>query len=414
MSDLFRPDEESVVVTGLGLVSPAGIGVYPAWHKVLDGWCFLRHDPAIGDMPWANSGRVPNFAAREQVGVKQAWRLDRFTQLAIVAAREAVADAGLATETCDPSRIAVIMGNSLGGTTTFEHETRTELTEGYDSVSGMLIPKWMPNMLAGSVAIDLGITGEVCSVSTACASGTTAVGHGAQLLRSGRYDAVIVGASESSITPTIMAGLAKIGALSKNPNAATASRPFDEDRDGFVIAEAAGALVLERQSHYRARTTAEPAAMVCGYGAASDAHHLTAPAPDGRGLQCSVKRAIEDAGISAAEIGYVNAHGTSTPMNDRVELAALERMMPENTFVSSTKGATGHALAAAGAMEAVFTVLSLKDQAAPGTVNLKNPPRDTKLTLPSGAGQHVGTDYAMSVSAGFGGHNAAVIFGRAL
>lgn len=414
MIDARHHKVSDVLVTGLGLVSPAGVGVRSAWHDLLEGCCFLRRDPVFGDVPWANSGRVPDFDARHLLGVKQAWRMDRFSQLATVAAREAIADADLKVKECDPTRVAVVMGNSLGGTTTLEQEVKTETSEGYDSVSGMLVPKWMPNMLAGSIAIDLGVTGEAYAISSACASGTSAIGHGMQLIQSGQYDVVIAGASESAITPTIMAGLVKIGAISKNPNARYASRPFDAERDGFVIAEAAGVVVLESASFHKTRHNAQsPVAYLRGYGAANDAYHLTAPEPDGTGLQTSVQRALENARITPHEVGYVNAHGTSTPINDQVELAALDRILPEQTMVSSTKGATGHALAAAGAMEAIFTMLALKDQTIPGTLNLKRPPFDTRVKLLSGPGIHFSTDYAMSVSAGFGGHNAAIVFERA-
>lgn len=403
-----------VVVTGLGLVSPAGVGVRSAWHSLLEGCCFLRRDPAFGDAPWANSGRVPDFDARHLLGVKQAWRMDRFSQLAAIATREAIADAGLNVKENDPTRVAIVMGNSLGGTTTLEQEVKTEASEGCDSVSGMLVPKWMPNMLAGSMAIDLGVTGETYVISSACASGTSAIGHGMQLIQSGQYDVVIAGASESAITPTIMAGLVKIGAISKNPDARHASRPFDAERDGFVISEAAGVVVLESASFHKVRRNAQsPIAYLRGYGAANDAYHLTAPEPDGTGLQSCVRRALENAHITPNEVGYVNAHGTSTPINDQVELAVLDRILSDQTMVSSTKGATGHALAAAGAMEAIFTILALKDQTIPGTLNLKRPPVDTRVNLLSGPGIYFSTDYAMSVSAGFGGHNAAIVFERA-
>jgi len=398
-----------VAITGLGLLTPAGRGVDCTWERILTGRSAATVDPDLGDAPWAMSCRVSGFNARTELGGGRAWRLDRFAQLAIAAARDAVTDADLDTSTWDGARVAVVLGNSLGGSATFETQQHVHAYEGADMVSPLLVPMWMPNMVAGYVAIELGARGPSMVTATACASGTTAIGTGRDLLRSGACDIAIVGGSESALSPTVMAGLAKMGALSnRGEDAGSASRPFEIERDGFVAAEAAGILVLERESDAVARAVRRYASIV-GYAATSDAYHATAPRPDGASLKAAIRGALDDAGIAECDIGHVNAHGTSTPLNDRTESAALYEVFGERAAVTSTKGVTGHPLAAAGAIEAAFTALAIRDQIVPPTANLNCQDPDVRIDIVSKFARTTPMDAAISVSAGFGGHNAALV-----
>lgn len=405
MSDAGAP----VVITGMGLLTPAGCGVEPTWKRVLEGDPAARADPLLGDHSWAMSCRVADFDAAAELGAMHSWRLDRFVQLAVVAARDAVRDAGLDPSRWDGARVAVVLGNSLGGSVTFEEQQRCLAESGPDLVSPLTVPMWMPNMVAGTVAIDLGARGPSLVTATACASGTTAVGMGRLLLMTHACDIAVVGGSESAFSPTVMAGLARMGALSQRREAAPAAvRPFDVDRDGFVAGEAAGVLVLERSADASARR-ARAYARVRGYASTSDAHHATAPRPDAAVLEQAIRAALSDAGLSPRDIGYVNAHGTSTPLNDLAEGAALQRVLGEDAAVSSTKGVTGHTLAAAGAIEAAFTALAVREGRLPPTANLERLDPRIALDVIAGPARQVRTPAALSVSAGFGGHNAVLV-----
>ncbi|MET7272063.1 beta-ketoacyl-[acyl-carrier-protein] synthase family protein [Streptomyces flaveolus] len=398
-----------VVITGLGLVTPAGVGVEENWARVLSGRSCAARDEALDGLPVDLCCRVPGFDADALLGGRTAWQLDRFVQLAVAAARMAVRDAGCCSDTWDGTRVGVVLGNSLGGPGVLEEQHAVLCEAGSRRVSPLTIPKYLPNMVAGQVAIDCGAQGPSLVTATACASGATAVGLGRDLLRSGTCDIVLAGASESALTPTTLAGLAKMGALSRGkPDAEHASRPFDADRDGFVAAEGAGVLVLERAADARARGASARAA-VSGYGAATDAHHATAPHPEGRGIRQALRQALADAGVSPGEVDHVNAHGTSTPMNDLVEGAVLRRVLGERPAVASTKGVTGHALAAAGAIEAAYTALAVERDTVPPTANLERRDPRIDLDVVSGAPRPVGIDVAVSTSLGFGGHNAALV-----
>ncbi|WP_026422607.1 beta-ketoacyl-[acyl-carrier-protein] synthase family protein [Actinokineospora inagensis] len=402
-----------VVITGLGLLTPAGIGVAENWERVRSGIPTARTDPDLAGLDADVSCRVAGFDPVAALGARQAWRLDRFTQLALCAVREAVGDAGLVPSTWDGARVAVVLGNSLGGTTTFEKQYKVFHDGDADDVSPLMVPMAMVNMVAGYVAIDIRATGPSLVTATACASGTTAVAIASGLLRAGACDVAIAGGTESAITPATITGLRRMGALSHRvDDPDTASRPFDLDRDGFVPAEGAGALVLERAADARARGVTGYA-RVAGVGASSDAHHATAPAPDGAGIRRALRAALTQANVAPTEVDHVNAHGTSTQLNDVTESRALRAELGEGVAVTSVKGVTGHTLAAAGAIEAVFTALTLRDGIIPPTAGTKQVDPAVEVDVVTGAARTARVDVAVSTSLGFGGHNAALVLSRA-
>jgi 3-oxoacyl-[acyl-carrier-protein] synthase II len=400
-------DEFHAAVTGLGMVTPAGIGVDDSWRRICAGESTAAYDEDLEGMPVDFTCRVPGFDADALLGRRTAWRLDRYVHLALVAAREAIADAGLDTDEWDPTRVGVVMGNALGGIGTFEQQHNTMLSEGASKMSSMLIPMMGVNMVAGYIAIDCGAQGPNLVTTTACASGTTAIGTARDLLRTGRCDIVLAGGAEAGLTRPILAGFTRMGALSgRVDDPSTASRPFDADRDGFVAAEGAGVLVLERVEHAEARG-ARIRARVSGYGASADAHHATAPDPTGSGVASAIGSALADANLTPSDVDHVNAHGTSTPLNDAVEAKVLGRMFGDQPAVTSVKGVTGHSLGAAGAIEAACAVLSIETGMVPPTANCQDPAgevdvvRDRPRRLPVSA--------AMSNSFGFGGQNAVLV-----
>ena len=396
-------------MTGLGLVSPAGIGVPANWARVCSGESTASTDPDLAGIMVDFSCRVPGFDAEALLGRKHARRLDRFVQLAVVAAREAIADAGLDPESWDGGRVGVVLGCGMGGSSTWETQHRRLLEHGPGKVSPMLIPMLVPNMVAGQLAMEFGATGPNLVTATACASGATAIGVARDLLRSGACDIMLTGGTEAGVTPLSIAGFAQMGALStRRDDPASASRPFDVARDGFVAAEAAGILVLERPEDARARG-ARAHAHIAGYGASADGFHQTAPDPEGRGAEQAIRAALADAGVAPSEIGHVNAHGTSTPLNDVAEARVLRRVLGEGVAVTSTKGVTGHALGGAGAIEAAYTVLAIEHGQIPPTANLdsQDPEIDLDIVAKSPREQHL--ELAMSDSFGFGGQNAVLV-----
>lgn len=366
-------------------------------------------DPALEGVSVDFSCRVPGFDAVEQLGRKAARRLDRFVQLALVAAREALADAGLDPSTWDGARVGVVIGCGMGGAATWEAQHARMLAQGPDQVSPLLIPMLVPNMVAGHLAIEFGALGPNLVTATACASGATAIGVARDLVRSGACDIVLTGGTEAGLTPLSIAGFAQMGALSKRvDDPAAASRPFDVDRDGFVAAESAGILVLERADAATSRK-APIRAYLAGYGASADGHHITAPDPDGAGAARAMRAALADAGLTASDITHINAHGTSTPLNDAAEARTIGKVIGNHPTVTSTKGVTGHALGAAGAIEAAFTVLTVQHGLAPPTANLdaQDPEVDLDIVAKAPREQRVGA--AMSNSFGFGGQNAVLV-----
>lgn len=407
------PTTQPVAVTGLGLVTPAGIGTEASWQRVLTGESAAATDPNLAGVHVDISCTVPDFDATALLGRKAARRLDRFVQLAVVAAREAITDAGLDPDSWDAPRVGVVIGCGMGGAATWEEQHRRMLEHGPERVSAMLIPMLVPNMVAGQLAMEFGATGPNLVTATACASGATAIGVSRDMLRSGACDIVITGGTEAGVTPLSIAGFAQMGALSSRlDDPAAASRPFDVDRDGFVAAEAAGILVLERAADAKARG-ARTRANLLGYGASADAYHITAPDPQGTGAARAIEAAIADAGITPADIGHVNAHGTSTPLNDRAEAHTVRRVVGEHVAVTSTKGVTGHALGAAGAIEAAFTVLTLEHGRIPPTANLDSQDPEIELDIVAKAPRETDADVAISNSFGFGGQNAVLVFSRA-
>ncbi|MDN3297061.1 beta-ketoacyl-[acyl-carrier-protein] synthase family protein [Streptomyces ficellus] len=399
-------------VTGLGLVTPAGVGVAESWGRVLAGRPTAERNPALKGLPVDFSCRVRDFDANDLLGRRKAWRLDRFVQLAMVAAEEALRDAGLDPGTWDGTRVGVVLGSAVGGTASWENQYRTLREQGPHKVSPLLIPMLITNMVAGQLAIEHRALGPNHVVSTACAAAATAIGTARELLRSGACDIVITGGTEACLTPSIISGFAQMGALSgRTDDPAAASRPFDVDRDGFVAAEGAGILVLERPEHARARG-ARIRARISGYGASADAHHPTAPDPSGQGVERAMRTALDDAGLTPGDIAHVNAHGTSTPLNDAAEAAVLRRVFGDRPVVTSTKGVTGHALGAAGALEAAFTVLSVENGVVPPTANLVKQDPELELDVVTGAPRPLAMTAAISDSFGFGGQNAVLVVTR--
>lgn len=402
-----RPE---VVVTGIGLVTPAGIGRERTWERVCSGRPTATDDPELEGLPTGFSCRVPDFDPAALVPGVQHWRVDRYTLLALAAAREAVADAGLAPETWDGDRVAVVMGSAAGGIATLEAQQDRLRERGPSLVSPLTLPMFLPNMAAGHIAVDLHIRGPNMHTSTACASGATAIGIAADLLRSDACDIALAGGADAMVTRLCAAAFARMGALSRRAeDPAAASRPFDTDRDGFVLAEGAGVLVLERTPDATARRVRRYATLA-GHGASADAHHQTAPHPRGAGAELALRRALSDADASPADVDHVNAHGTSTQLNDRVEGALIERLLTGRPSVTGTKGVTGHTMGAAGAIEAALTALTVFHEITPPIANLRRPFDEAELDLVSDAPRTGKVSLALSDSFGFGGQNAVLAF----
>ena len=409
-----------VVVTGVGILSPSGRGLEDAWAGALSGRTAAAVDAKLVAMgtPVTISCRVPDFDPDTELGRGAARRLDRFTHLAVIAAREAIAHAGLSEEgderitRVDADRTGVMMGSGIGGAETWAEEYPRYLDKGPGRVSPMFVPKMLSNTAAGTIAIRSGARGPNMTVNTACAAGASAIHLSRDLLRAGAADVVLAGGVEAGVTGLSVSAFAQMGALTKNPDPATASRPFDVARDGFVIGEGAAVLVLETAEHAAARG-ATPLAVVAGAGASADAHHATAPPEDGGGARLAMQRALADAGLEPSAIGHLNAHGTSTPLNDAAEGRALRAVFGAHTdriAVSSTKGVTGHTLGAAGAIEAIFAIQALRQGRLPPTANLIEQDPEIALDVVAGEPRDVTLEAVMSTSMGFGGQNAALIF----
>ncbi|MCU1498924.1 MAG: 3-oxoacyl-ACP synthase [Acidimicrobiales bacterium] len=414
---LLRPDgRPRVVVTGVGAVTPAGSTV-PA---TLDAVRAAR-PAAVPITTWDTDGHPVRFAAQitdfdpsAMIPPRDARRIDRVSLLGLVAAEEALTHAGLAGEgadrAIDRTRVAVVIGSGVGGILSLEDQIEVRLTKGVHRVGPMLIPMMMANATAGLVALRHGFCGSALSVATACASAADSIGQGADLIRSGRADVVVAGGTEAAITPTAMAAFSRMGALSgRNDDPAAASRPFDKDRDGFVMGEGAGVVVLESAAH-AARRGAAVLGELAGYGSTCDAHHITAPDPDGAGAIACMRAALADAGLSPADVGHVNAHGTSTPLNDAAESSAMVEVFgTAGPPVTSTKGVTGHLVGATGAVEAIIGLLSARAGFVPPVANLAQPDVDPAVDLVIGSPRSVPVAPVLSNSFGFGGHNASLV-----
>ena len=414
MSDVDQRGRPRVVVTGLGVKTPAGNDVASFWEQLCAGRASARRiesfDPA--DLSITFAGEVRDFDAVEYFGPKEARRQDRVTQLGFGAAADALGDAGELG--ADPSRCAVIIATGVGGLHTLEENERLYFEKGPSRVSPFFVPMMMPNATAGVVAMQLGWTGPNLCVATACAAGAHAIGEGVRLIRDGTADVVMAGGTEAAVTPLTIAAFARMGALSsRNDAPERASRPFDADRDGFVIGEGAGCVVLEPLERARARG-ATVYGEVAGYGRNADAYHITAPSPGGAGAAVCMQLALDDAAVEPSAIGHVNAHGTSTPLNDAAEAEAVRKVFGDSApVVTSTKGVTGHLIGAAGAVEAVAALLSVRDGIVPPTANLEKLGDDIGLDVVAGSPREVGPKPAISNSFGFGGHNACLVLAAA-
>ena len=405
----------AAAVTGIGLVTAAGVGSDAAWAGVCGttGAPHVPHVPELQGLPCDFMYRVTGLDAGAVLGVAAQRLMDRFSQLAVIAAREAVADAGLDPAVWDSGRVAVVIGSAHGGLPFYDAQ-HTALTErGARRVSPKLAPLTVVNGAASSVAMDLGVHGPSQAVSTACSSGTVAIGTAHQMLRTGACDIAVAGGAESVCSRLLIASACQMKAVStRRDDPEAACRPFDTHRDGFVVGEGAGLLVLERPGHARARG-ARIRAHVAGYGASSDAYSAVAPDPDGLGIERALRTALADAGLGATDIGHVNAHGTSTVSNDLIEAVMLHRVLGERPLITSTKAMTGHTLGAAGGIETALTVLALQHQLVPPTVNLDAPDPAIPVEVVSKEARRATFDCAVKTSLGFGGHNAALVLTRA-
>ncbi len=410
-----RQNRPKIVITGMGAVVPNGLGLNRYWDALVAG------RGATVAVDWLDTADLPSRVAApcaeyvpdQHFDKKEQRRNARFVQLAVVAAREAFKDSGIDLEKEDVWRVGSFVGCGIGGMDVMEEQILTMGRDGARRVSPMLIPKIIPNMTSGTVAIDLGIRGPNASIATACASSAHALGESLRVLQRGEADVMISGGAEAAISRIALAGFGNMGAISKrNDDAAHASRPFDAERDGFVMGEGAAMLVLETEEHAKARG-AKIYGELAGYGATDDAYHITAPDENGTGGARAMELAIADAGLTPEQIQYVNAHGTSTPINDRVETMAIKKVFNSHAkelAVSSTKSMIGHLLGAAAAAEAVATVLTIKNGIIPPTINYTTPDPELDLDYVPNTAREADVDAAISNSLGFGGHNATLLF----
>lgn len=409
-------DKRRVVITGLGTVNPTGNTVAESWAAVKQGVCgvgpITLYDTSNSKTKLA--AEVKNFDPAAVLDKRECRKMARFTQFALTAAIEAMADAGIDMEQEDASRFATIVSAGIGGLPNMEEEHAKGEQKGFDRVSPFFVPMTIANMAAGQIAIRFGLKGYCYAPVTACAGGTNAIGDAFHRIRDGYEDLAIAGGAESCISPLGVGGFTSMKALTTATDPNRASIPFDAERGGFVIGEGAGLLVLEELEHAKARG-ARIYAEVVGYGANCDAHHITAPAPGGVGGAACMQLALADAGLAPEAIGYINAHGTGTPLNDSCETAAIKAAFGGHAAklrISSTKSMTGHLLGAAGGVEGVFTALALHEGFLPATINLQQPDPACDLDYIPNQGVAEQVEYALSDSLGFGGHNAAVIFKR--
>ena len=402
------------VVTGLGVISPLGLDVEQTWQALIAGRSGVRtitaFDAQRSDVRIA--AEISGFDAAVFFGRRRARHLDRVVQLALVATKEAIESSKLDVATA-PERTGVVYASGIGGIRTLEDGIRVLINRGAELGNTYVVPMMIPNMAAGEIAMEWQLLGYNCCTVTACSASAHAIGTAFDAIRLGRVDAMVCGGSEAAVTPVGIAGFAAMKALStRNDEPERASRPFDAQRDGFVLGEAAATLVIEERE-FALRRGAPVLAELVGYGATADAYHITQPHPTGDGAVRAMHAAIADAGLSPGDIGYVNAHGTSTPPNDRVETLALKRVFgPSVPLVSSTKSMTGHTLGAAGALESVFSILALQNSVVPPTINLENADPDCDLDYVANRARPAALRYVMTNSLGFGGHNASLVFGQ--
>ena len=407
-------ERRRVVITGLGAVTPVGLTAGESWTAVKGGVCGIgpitHYDPAAQKVKLA--AEVKGFDPEALLGRQESTRMGRFTQFAVAAAREALSDAGFSVEQADPDRCGVILPSGIGGQAITETEHCRGLEKGFDRVSPFYVPTAICNMAAGQVAIDAGFRAMCSCPVTACAGGTNAVGDAFHYIRDGYADAMLCGGTEAAVTPLAIGGFTSMKALSQAEDPNRASIPFDKERSGFVLGEGAGILLLEELEHAQARN-AKIYAEVVGYGATCDAYHMTAPRPDGSGGVKAMTIALDDGGAAPEDVDYINAHGTSTHLNDAGETAAVKTVFGQHAYelaISSTKSMTGHMLGAAGAVEAIFTALSLWDGYIPATIHYQVPDEECDLDVVPNEGRKADLRYALSNSLGFGGHNGTILF----
>lgn len=407
--------KKRVVVTGIGAITPIGIGKDAYWQALKLGKSGIdrisKFDPSDYDTQIA--AEVKDFDPNQYIDKKEAKRMDRFTQFAVAASKMALEDAAIDTEKIDPYRFGVVLGSGIGGIETLEKEHEKLLTKGPGRVSPFFIPMMISNIGAGQVSMTFGAKGPNTTVVTACASSTNSIGEAFKIIQRGDGDIMITGGAEASITPLSIAGFCSMKAMStRNDDPKGASRPFDKDRDGFVMGEGAGILILEELEHALKRG-AHIYGEIVGYGMSADAYHITAPAPEGEGAARAMKNALIDAHIQPEAVDYINAHGTSTPYNDKFETMAIKSVFGEHAYrlaVSSTKSMTGHLLGAAGAIEAIACIMAINDHFLPPTINYTTPDPECDLDYVPNKGREREVNYALSNSLGFGGHNASILF----
>ena len=404
----------TVVITGIGPVTPVGLGRQAMWDTLTSGRSGIRDITLFdaSEFPVKIAGEVRDFDPTEHMDRKEARRTDRVVQLAVAAARMAWEDAG--EPKVDPSRTAVVVSTGIGGLTTLVKQTRVLFDRGPDRVSPFMVPSMMPNAAAGQVAMDMGFTGPNTCIVTACAAGAHGVGEAYRYIVDGLADVALAGGTECVINEVAVAGFAQMQALSRNPEAEKASRPFDANRDGFVLSEGACILVLEEEERARARG-ATIYGRIAGYGASADAFHITQPEPSGSGAVLAMDMALAETGRPAEDVVYINAHGTSTQLNDAAETRAIRKVFGDHAdrmAVSSTKSMTGHLLGAAGALEAAATALAVHTGTLPPTINYETPDPDCDLDCVPNQARKADVDLALSNSFGFGGQNAVLAIAR--
>lgn len=418
--DLYKEDEKMknrVVITGIGVVSPLGNDLDSFWKNVKAGVCgidFISSFDTSEDYDVKLAGEVKDFQATKYIAKRELRRLDRFSQFAIYAAMDAVEQSGLDLEKEDLTRMGVIVGSGIGGLATIEDQANKLLTRGPKRVSPFFIPMSIGNMAAGNVAIYTGAKGICTTIVTACAAGTHSIGEAFRAIKTGVNDVMLAGGSEATVTPLGVAGFQALQALSVSTDPQRASIPFDAERDGFVMGEGAGIVVMEALDHAQKRG-AHIIAEVVGYGATGDAYHITSPDPSGDGAARSMEEAIKEAGIKKEEVGYINAHGTSTSYNDKFETLAIKKVFGQRAKdipISSTKSMTGHLLGAAGAVEAIVTAKALEDGFIPATIGYQVADAECDLDYVPNQGRDTKINYALSNSLGFGGHNGTVLLKR--
>lgn len=406
--------EKRVVITGIGAITPIGNNIDEMWDGILQNKCGIDKITLFDTegLKTSLAAEVKGYIPTEYFEMKQAKRLDRSSQFAIVAAREAFKDSGISAENTDLTRVGVAVSSGIAGLNTIEEQSGVNYAKGSSRISPLFIPMSIANMPAGNVAIDLGVKGESLAILTACASSTHSIGEGYRMIKHGYEDVILAGGCEAGICRLGIAGFENMKALSHSEDKNRASIPFDKERNGFVMGEGAGVLVLEELEHAKKRN-AKIYAEVIGYGATSDSYHITSPEPTGEGAARAMKRAIEEANIELKDVEYINAHGTSTSLNDSTETKAIKLAFGnevENVMVSSTKGNTGHLLGAAGAVEAIICIKALNEKIVPPTINYKEKDEECDLDIVPNEIRNKDIKVAMSNSLGFGGHNASVIF----